>query len=269
MDQKTKEKILGEMKYLIQLLESSIVHVDLDQLRKTRVALKRISAWIPLTSSGAELKSVARSIQDISHELRDSRDIQVLRKTLQRYPVRTERESRVRLCLSRNLSSRERKELELTQARRGVLRHCLKRLTEFTDQLEKIPSEQIRKKNDRPSERALLKKYWSVSKRAFKRAKRESTGPDWHRWRKKLKRTHYILELCESPQSFPRVFKRTKKLGKLLGKYHDLVILQENLGSITDKKIPLKARLRKDLRRMCGRLEKCGEKLYQSKNPAS
>ena len=109
-----------------------------------------------------------------------------------------------------------------------------------------------------PSISKRLDRAWKAASKAEKKAEKTERDLDYHEWRKKAKRFFYELEMIHGAAKIPKsdkTMKRADKLQESLGKHHDLVIVEQELGRIAIKPKP-DPRLTKLVRRRKKRLVK-------------
>lgn len=116
-------------------------------------------------------------------------------------------------------------------------------------------------------------RIYKSARKAWAKAKKDTDAETLHRWRGKTKVLAHSLRLIADCRSKPvkKQFECAKKLGEVLGAYHDLSVLMDTIDKLPDS---LKGRnsLNKTLSKQCCRLQKrafkLGEIIYKTKPAA-
>ena len=96
-----------------------------------------------------------------------------------------------------------------------------------------------------------------------KKAIRKPSCERMHEWRKWVKYLNYQLELLASGEALERTRRDLTRLGRLLGRHHDLSLVTEMLqGPVSSSHPKAAKRAGKEVRRQERRLERKAERLF-------
>ena len=89
-------------------------------------------------------------------------------------------------------------------------------------------------------------KAWQRTRRSMEKCRQSNDSDDFHRWRKRVKILHFQALALHKLRPAEKLTRPMARLGKLLGREHDLVLVMEHLQSNSDGR-KWKKRIRRKL----------------------
>lgn len=213
-----KQQLLSELHTFRREFDRQATPQD-ELIHTTRVTIKRLRAVLALVKKeigGERYRSDTLVAKALAEHLAGSRDASVAVHTLagllqqQEAPTLPQRQL---LGLLEAASQKSVAALDRVQIT-WMLNELLQSLQEW--RLDRFGNKQLQRRTD---------KLFSRSRRHYRLALTQGTAQSYHTWRKHHKRYYLLLELLQ--QSDKPTRKAYKKLGSLLGKLHDLQVLNQ------------------------------------------
>ncbi|VVM07548.1 hypothetical protein MAMC_01687 [Methylacidimicrobium cyclopophantes] len=241
-----------------------------EEVHQIRVLAKKLRAYLRLFRGILPEKTLRleeKRIQCIARELGRARDEEICRQVLRWLATKEKKASHrrwARMALGDlpKTAGRELDARKLLRARRRIEARRL-RLLALIDQYP-------------PQEGKLtesLQKEYEKSRRGMREALREGSPEAFHRWRKRVKRLGYLMELfcTSSRRRLGRLQGKLLRLGRLLGRLQDLRVLRgriEGQAASTDRSlVPLldkwMTRYRKEAERVGERCLSMGKREFR------
>ena len=231
-------------------------------IHRIRVDIKKLRAWIRLIndmSGDNNLKETDRYLKNIAKQFSFSRDIEIIPETLDWLRKKTKKTNEM-AALDRINRHMQYKELPHPLYDDTYININRDILSEMQQKSIKVDIEQITK-------HGLIetnKKAEHCAKKAFSS---KGSLKDLHRLRKWIKYLCYQMEFIQAscPSYCEREIRLLDKLGKQLGRIHDLDIVRQNVKKLVNVKGCKRAArtTSKLVDKQIGKLQKRVEKLYR------
>lgn len=223
-----------------------VVHALRKRMKKL-LALLRLARPALSVEQFATLKSSIRQLKRALATERDQRVLHDLQATLQEEPPTEKLEPAPR-------KSRRRKALAQTTVSTATLDQLARQASNLTDRLGRL---RLFSLSWQAVAEAYLKTYRKGHK-AYARCEKDPTPSELHTWRKAVKDHYYQTLAMHLWLGHPRRLRRSRRLAALLGKVHDLDVLQDRQDLDATVTTSLEHRREKLLKR----LMKKGARVY-------
>ncbi|MEJ2396897.1 MAG: CHAD domain-containing protein [Gammaproteobacteria bacterium] len=209
---------------LAALLQALPASPSAREIHRLRVSIKRTRAWLKLchavTDSTPSYPQLVTSLRDLSHALSAQRDrdvaVQTLTKLVARYPGK--KTQHLGDVLSQLIAQDLDSPPDITS-----LDSCIAQIRELLPTFTCLAL-------PRQPQVAVIERRFAKMCKAGERALGSATCMDLHAWRKRVKTLFYQVEMvADALPGQNRIQLRLDKLGRCLGKIHDLCVLEAML----------------------------------------
>jgi CHAD domain-containing protein len=237
------------------------LHAARQEIKRARAALRLLRESI----DAAEFRQIDATLRQAAHQLNDTRDCEVavrvlfrLRDTFKDEPQRPNLVPlRTRLLQERRAAAANSRGKTLAATRTLLLQ-------------AKERSRSVSVANDLDLLRAAMRRTYRQGRACYRAAGESRTDEHLHAWRRQVKYSAYQLEALGSlaPDRMRKGLRRCAKLAKLLGRDHDLLLLQTRIATVhldAPSKLQVSAAIRRERRDLQRRALQLGKRFYRTK----
>lgn len=237
------------------------IHAARQELKRARAALRLLRESV----DSQLFREEDTLLRDAAHQLNDVRDCEVVLRVLSRLQAAFKDGTpgpdltplRARLLQERRAAT--------TSALREPLATAKKLLMAAKEHTRDWPVE-----NDLDLLTAAMRRTYRQGRACYHAACESPTDEHLHAWRRQVKYSAYQLEALGSlaPRRMKKRLRRSAKLAKVLGRDHDLLLLQQRIAAVhldASSKSRVSGAIRKERKALQRRALQLGKRLYRAR----
>jgi len=235
------------------------IHAARQELKRARAALRLLRESI----DPQHFREQDAALRDAAHQLNDVRDCEVALRVLSRVLDRFKDERRrPNLAPVRELLAKERR-AATANAAREQLATARTLLLQARERSRNWPVA-----NDLDLLTTAMRRTYRQGRACYHAACESPTDEHLHAWRRQVKYSAYQLEALGplAPGRMKKRQRRCAKLAKVLGRDHDLLLLQQRIVAVhldATSRLRASAAIRRERRRLQRRALHLGKRLYR------